>query len=131
MAVDQLADEHALLDLERVWVQAEVEKDADTLRRILDDRFIATFSSGRTVDKADFIALITGDPSHTMVSVDFTDQSVIVEAGAAVIVDTATMRGTRNGDPYVATARVTAVYVKRDGAWRILAEHLNALVGPS
>jgi len=131
MAVDHVADEAALLDLERAWVQAEIEKDADTLARILDDRFLATFSSGRTLDKTAFIAIITGDDSHVMLSCDFSDARLIVDADTAVIVDTATMRGTRDGAPYTAPARVTTTYIKRDGAWRILAEHLNALAGPS
>ena len=62
-----------------------------------------------------------------MHSHDLTDRSMIVDADTAVIVDTDTMRGTRNGEPCTAKARVTAVYIKRDGAWRILAEHLAAL----
>ena len=131
MSVDQTADETALLDLERAWVRAEIEKDAGTLRRILDDRFLATFGSGRTLDKAGFIALITGDDLHVMLSCDFTDRRLILDADTAVIVDTATMRGTRGGAPYATPARVTATYVRRDGAWRILAEHLNALASAS
>jgi ketosteroid isomerase-like protein len=126
MSVGHSADEEALLQLEQVWVRAEIEKDTATLRRILDDRFIATFTSGRTIDKAAFIAVIVGDGSSVMHSHDLTDRSMIVDADTAVIVDTDTMRGTRNGEPYTAKARVTAVYIKRDGAWRILAEHLAA-----
>ena len=129
--MDHLTDEEAVLRLEQVWVRAEIEKDADTLARILDDRFLATFSSGRTLDKTAFIALITGDDSHIMLSCDFTDGRLIVDADTAVIVDTATMRGTRNDAAYKAPARVTSTYIKRGGAWRILAEHLNTLAGPS
>lgn len=127
MSGDHRAEEEALLDLEQVWVQAETEKDAETLERILHDRFIATFSGGQTVDKAAFIALICGDGSSVMHSHDFTDRRMVIDAHTAVIVDTDTIRGARNGQPRTLRARVTSTYIKRDGAWRILAEHLTAL----
>jgi hypothetical protein len=112
-------------------LRAEVENDTGALGRMLDDHFIATFSSGRTIDKTQFIALFDGTGSQTMHSCDLTDRQAIIDAGTAVIVDTATMRGTRNGEPYAATARVTATYIKRGGEWRILAEHLSALPSAS
>ena len=127
MSVDGATDEERLLKLERVWMQAEVEKDTQTLRRILDDRFVATFSSGRTLDKADFVALFEGDGSHVMHSCEAAERQMIIDADTAVVVDTATMRGTRNGEAYATRARVTATYIKRDGAWRILAEHIHSL----
>jgi ketosteroid isomerase-like protein len=129
MSVDHRDEEQALLGLEQVWVRAETERDADTLRRILDDRFVATFSSGQTVDKTEFIALICGSPT-TMLSHDLADRRVIVAGDAAVIVDTDTIRGTRNGEAHRLVARLTTTYVKRDGEWRILAEHLTALPAP-
>ena len=128
---DHSADEEALLQLEQVWVRAEIDKDAETLRRILDDRFIATFTSGRAIDKTAFITVIVGDGSSVMHSHDLTDRRMVVDADTAVIVDTDTIRGARNGEPYTAKARVTATYIKRDGEWRILAEHLAALTDAS
>ena len=34
-----------VLNLEREWVDAEIKHDSVTLRRILDDKFVATFGA--------------------------------------------------------------------------------------
>ena len=44
-----------ILDLEQVWVTAEHNHDAARLRRILDDKFVASFNSDKPMDKEDFI----------------------------------------------------------------------------
>jgi hypothetical protein len=43
------ADEkQRVIDLSRGWVAAEIKHDANTLRRILDDKFIASFGWQKT-----------------------------------------------------------------------------------
>jgi hypothetical protein len=41
-----------VLKLEREWTAAEIKRDAATLRRILDDRFIVTFGAGGYAEDA-------------------------------------------------------------------------------
>src|SRR5262252_4144751 len=48
-----------LLDLEKDWAAAENKHDAAALRRILDERFVATFGAAKTYDKEAFIKLFT------------------------------------------------------------------------
>jgi hypothetical protein len=45
---DAAEAEKQVLSLTRQWAAAEDEADIGTLRSILDDRFIATFGSGKT-----------------------------------------------------------------------------------
>ena len=48
---DDLSAKQQVLNLEREWVNAEIKHDAATLRRILDDKFVASFGPSRSYDK--------------------------------------------------------------------------------
>lgn len=50
----------AVVALSDVWIDAELRHDEAALERILDDRLLAIFSSGRTIDRGAFIDWIVG-----------------------------------------------------------------------
>ena len=112
-----------LLDLEKEWTAAEEKRDAAVLRRILDERFVATFGAAKTYDKEAFIDLFAGDVDPTESST-LTYEAVIIDGDTAVLVGTDTARGTRDGAPYTAVYRYTVTYIRRHGQWRALAEHI-------
>lgn len=113
-----------VLDVGKKWVAAEVKHDATTLRRILDDQFIASFGAEKPYDKEAFIKLIvTGDVDPTE-SQTLTDETVVVDGDTAVVVGTDTVRGTHNGVAYTVVYRYTVTYVRRHNEWLALAEHL-------
>jgi steroid delta-isomerase-like uncharacterized protein len=113
-----------VLDLEKEWVAAEQKHDAATLRRILDDKFVASFGAEKPYDKEAFIKGIVSadiDPSESQT---LTDRTVILDHDTAIVVGTDTERGTRKGTAYTEVARYTATYIRRNGNWVALAEHL-------
>lgn len=113
-----------VLDLSREWVTAEIKHDADTLRRILDDKFAASFGVEKPYDKEAFIKLIvTGDVDSTE-SQTLTDETVVIDQDTAVEVGTDTARGTERGAAYTVVYRYTVTYIRRNGRWLALAEHL-------
>jgi hypothetical protein len=113
-----------VLDLGKEWVAAEVKHDAATLRRILDDKFIASFGVKDPYDKETFIKhIVTGDVDPTE-SQTLTDETVIIDQDTAVVVGTDTARGTYNGSAYTVVYRYTVTYIHRNGQWLALAEHL-------
>lgn len=112
-----------LLAVEKEWVAAEDKHDAAALRRILDERFVATFGAARTYDRETFIKLFTGDVDPTA-SQTLTYEAVIIDGDTAVLVGTDTANGTENGAAYTAVYRYTATYIRRHGQWRALAEHI-------
>ncbi len=116
--------ERQLRMLEQEWVTAEIKGDAGALRRILDDRFVATFDAGKPLNKEAFIKEITGDPTNVIQSQDVTDETHLVDRDTAVILGTDTVRGTADGKAYTAVFKFTTVYIKRRGRWVALAEHL-------
>lgn len=75
-----------VLELEQTWVTAEHNHDAETLRRILDDKFVASFNADKPLDKDAFIKLmVTGDIDPTE-SDTLTDRNVILDNDTAVVV---------------------------------------------
>lgn len=114
-----------VLSLEREWTIAENKHDEAMLRRILDEKFVATFGTKRPpYDKEGFIkSQLAGDVDPT-VSDTLSDQMVIVDGDTAVVVGTDTERSAKNGEAHTAVARYTATYVRRNGRWLALAEHL-------
>jgi ketosteroid isomerase-like protein len=122
-AAPPTAARQQLLDLEKEWGAAEDKNDATVLRRILDERFVATFGAAKTYDKKAFIKLFTGDVDPTA-SQTLTYEAVIIDGDTAVTVGTDTARGTRHGAAYIAVYKYTATYIRRDGRWKALAEHI-------
>lgn len=111
-----------LAALERAWIDAEINRDPVALDRIIDDQFVCTFLVGKPIGKRDFIKSETlPGPKETQ---DLSDETMIVSGDTAVVVNTDTLHGVRNGAPYAETARITATYIKRAGHWRALAEHI-------
>jgi ketosteroid isomerase-like protein len=113
-----------LLDLNQEWIKAEIGRDAVTLRRILDDRFISTFGTGQPIDKEGFIKAVVTDDGETLLSQTLTDETVLVAGDTAVVVGTDTIRSTAQGQESTRVYRYTVTYIERDGHWLALAEHM-------
>ncbi|HYL84974.1 MAG TPA: nuclear transport factor 2 family protein [Candidatus Angelobacter sp.] len=121
---DLSAAKQQVLDLEKEWVAAEVKRDASTLRRILDDKFVASFGARKPYDKEAFIKQIVSGDADPTESQTLTDETVTIDHDTAVVVGTDTERGTDKGAAYTAVARYTVTYIRRHGQWLALAEHL-------
>ena len=113
-----------VLDLEDEWVAAEHNRDGATLRRILDDKFVASFGTGKPIDKEAFLKELVSTTVDPTESQSLTDRRVILDQDTAVVVGTDTERGTRKGAAYTVVGRYTATYIRRNGHWIALAEHL-------
>src|SRR5215831_6449 len=89
-----------ILDLGQQWVAAENKHDTTTLGRILDDKFVASFDTGKPYDKEAFIKLIVSDDVDPTESQTLTDETVLIDGDTAVVVGTDTDRGTEKGVAY-------------------------------
>lgn len=118
------AAERELLKLEGEWTAAEINRDAAKLRQILDDKFVVTFGTGEAIDKEGFIKNVVGDETDVILSQDISDKTVRVDRDTAVVVETDTVHGTDKGEPYTQVLRITTTYIKRNGHWLALAEHI-------
>lgn len=115
--------ENQVRSLEQEWVNAEIRHDAVALRRILDEKFIATVGAGRPLDREAFIQAIVSSTA-TDVSQTLSEATVVADHDTAVVAGTDTVRGVAKGAPFTHAYRYTATYIRRGGRWIALTEHM-------
>jgi len=115
--------ERQVLAVEDEYVPAEVNRDEPELRRLLDDRFGYNRGDGKVLDKEEYIASVM---KLSMVDQKLSERSVMVEDDVAVTFGTAELTFQRPDSTLsVSDLRYTAVYINRDGEWRMLAVQLQ------
>jgi uncharacterized protein (TIGR02246 family) len=99
---------------------AMVRADAAELGRVLADDLTYVHSTGELNDKAQFLAAIASKATQYR-SIEPWETGVRVFGEAAVVTGRASMKVTAKGQDLAFVARYTAVYVRRDGAWKLAA----------
>jgi len=105
-----------LIALSDAWIEAEVGHDRVALERILDERFLATLASGKTLDRTayiDWIAKMTLDPFKVL------NEVVNIYGDTAVVISTTTDHETK----------FTWIAVKRNSRWRVISETFSEVTG--
>jgi ketosteroid isomerase-like protein len=115
----QPSEEQRVLAAEDEYVAAEVSRDEEVLRRLVDDRFVFNTSDGTTWGKEQLIQSVL---DMNMTGQTITERSVLIEDDIALVFGTAELRfGGADGEETVSTLRYTSTYVRRDAGWRMLA----------
>jgi ketosteroid isomerase-like protein len=112
-------EEQRVLAIDDEFVAAEVARDEESLRRLVDDSFRFNSSQGTTTDKEHLIQSVM--KTH-LISQCSTERSVLLEGRIALVFGTDELRAALPGQPDTTTKlRYTATYVNRQGQWRLLA----------
>ena len=104
-----------VLDVDKAWAVAEDNHDEAMLRRILDERFLGTFSSGKTYNKEAFLKAILSSEVDPTAPQSLSYEAVLIDGDTAVVIGTDTRHGTRDGVPYTTVAKYTVTYIHRNG----------------
>jgi ketosteroid isomerase-like protein len=120
------SDEQQVTQLEHQSHEAFLQGDTATLDRILADDFIFTDPGGKLSTKAEWIAdMASGELTFESVHID--DLQVRIYGDAAVTIGRVTMKGQSKDGSFNAQYCYTAMYVRRDGRWQVVAEQANLL----
>lgn len=111
------AQEPELVALSNEWIDAEVHHDKAALERLLDERFLVTFASGKTVDRTEFVDRIMNTKIEPF---DVLNEVVNVHGDAALIIGTTPDHSTK----------FTWVAVKKAGQWRVISETFSKITPP-
>ncbi|HTH37568.1 MAG TPA: nuclear transport factor 2 family protein [Pyrinomonadaceae bacterium] len=103
------------------WAVAVRDRDAKALEEIFDDEVIITMYDGNTRGKAEEMAAIRPNPNMRLSSVANEDVGIKVFGDVAVVTALTKIKMVAGGKESVIALRYTAVFVKRDGNWRIVA----------
>jgi hypothetical protein len=115
-----------LLVMERLWNEAQVNRDSRTLDAMLGSEFINTEYDGEVSDKTKFLADIK-DPQFKPTSLTIQDVKVSMYADSAVVVGIYHTKGMYEGKPYEHFGRFTDTWVFTEGRWQCVASHTSLL----
>lgn len=127
-----LAAQHAdpresrLLVLERLWNEAQVNRDAAALDELVSSRFVNTEWDGEISDKQKFLADIK-DPRFRTTSANIQDLKMNFFGDTAVVTGVYHTQGTYQGKPYEHFGRFTDTWVLDLGKWQCVASHTSLL----
>jgi ketosteroid isomerase-like protein len=118
--------ESKLMVLERMWNEAQVQRDARALEGLIGEHFVNTEYDGEVSDRQKFLADIA-DPEFQLSSMNLRDMSVTMYKDTAVVTGIYHAKGVVSGKPYEHTGRFTDTWVLQDGRWLCVASHTSLL----
>ena len=124
---DRTSVEETIRKLDNERIQAQIHADAPALDRLYAEDFIGIGPSGTVRTKAQVIADSTSG-SLRFQSITTDDVQWRVYGDTAVETGRSTMNGQDRGKTVPRDNRFTRVWVKRQGSWRLVANHYSLLV---
>jgi ketosteroid isomerase-like protein len=116
--------ESKLLVLERMWNEAQVNRDSAALDALVASRFVNTEWDGETTDKQRFLADIK-DPRFRPSLATIQDVKMNFFGDTAVVTGTYHTQGTFQGRPYDHVGRFTDTWIFELGKWQCVASHTS------
>ena len=127
VAVGQSSKEKLeLLKVNEEFDKAIVARDVSVYERIMADDFIFTGADGTVSDKKNEIEKVRSG-RLTFESGKSDQVRVKVYGNTAVVTGRFTAKGKNNGRDFTFIERYTAVFVKRDGRWQMVAEQATEI----
>ena len=117
------SDVQQVIRLQSELVDAYIHRDFSTLDRILADDYVFTNDDGMVELKPQVVADFSRGGERTITSYKISDQIVRVYGDAAVMTYGYTSRETYNAHEVGGAFRITRVFARFDGHWRMVAGH--------
>lgn len=122
----QDAGERAVLRLSKVKFDWLVNRNADSIGYLLDDRVKYVHSNGWTQSKAEVLAdMASGKLLYQRVTIK--DASARMYGQTAIVDGTGTFEGVNSGTAFNLELRYTEVYMRLAGRWMLVSRHANRL----
>jgi len=118
--------ESKILVLERLWNEAQVNRDASALDALVSSRFVNTEWDGEMSDKAKFLVDIR-DPRFKPTQANIQDVKMNFFGDTAVVTGVYHTAGTYQGKPYDHVGRFTDTWVMDMGKWQCVASHTSLI----
>ena len=116
--------ENKLLILERLWNEAQVNRDAAALDALVSSRFVNTEYDGEVSDKQKFLADIR-DPQYKPSLATIQDVKMNFFGDTAVVTGIYHTQGTYQGRAYDHVGRFTDTWIFDMGKWQCVASHTS------
>jgi ketosteroid isomerase-like protein len=110
--------------LETKWADSYKKRQVDVLSSLMTEDYVITMEDGSVYGKVGFISH-TAQPSEKVDLVEFSDIKIRMHGDAAVVTGSYHERGESSGKPYDYHDRMTDVWMKMDGKWKLVASHYS------
>lgn len=121
--------EQQVKNLATEWIAAELRGDAASLERTLADDFVGVGPRGFMLSKQEWIQrLQSGALHYNALTLD--EMQVRVYGDAAILVGRETQAATYQGQDIPGQFRLTQVWVRQDGTWRLAGLQLSPIMPP-
>lgn len=128
--------EEEVRKLEREWLDAYEQNNAEAMNRIVADDFTITFPNGSIQAKPQLMSMVRAVASSTRRSAEPAMRFHTEDAQSRAYGDTVILMGRvvteyeRDGKTVREQSRYTDTYVKRNGRWQVVASHLSNVAEP-
>ena len=118
--------------LERQWLDAYEQNDADAMERIVADDFTITFPNGAMQTKSQIVSMIKSPRRAGQPRMKFSTEGVQsrVYGDTVILLGRVVSEYERDGKTVKEQSRYTDTYVRRDGRWQVVASHLSNVEQP-
>jgi len=124
--VDSASRKANLIALERMWNQAQVNRDAKAIATMIGDRFVNTEFDGGVSNRGKFLADFA-DPEFKPNSMNIENVEVEVYGSTAIVTGDYHTKGAYNGKPYEHSGRFTDTWVLESAKWECVASHTSLM----
>jgi len=111
-----------LVALERLWNEAQVNRDSAAIASMIGDRFVNTEFNGEVSSRGKFLADFA-DPKFRPSLMSIQNVEVEIYGSTAVVMGDYHTKGMYAGKPYEHFGRFTDTWVLQDGKWVCVASH--------
>src|SRR5690349_3958120 len=118
--------EAKLVALERMWNEAQVNRDSSALAAMVADPFTNTEYDGQVSDRQKFLADIR-DPQFQPSFMNIQDVKVSFFQNTAIVTGTYHTKGQYSGKPYEHFGRFTDTWISQGGTWMCVASHSSLI----
>lgn len=122
-----MTDTDELLELSHAWMQAVQDRDAETLERLVapDFHFTAPHLSPEPMSREQWMAAaLTG---YDITTFAFLETDVVIDGDTGIVHSRYSQIASLDTTDLSNVFRLTDVWSRRDGAWRVLARHSSVL----
>lgn len=119
--------EEEVRKLERQWLDAYEQNNAEAMDRIVADDFTITFPNGAMQTKAQLMTMIKSPRRTSQPQMKFSTQDVQSRAygDTVILIGRVITEYERDGKTVKEQSRYTDTYVQRKGQWQVVASHLS------
>jgi ketosteroid isomerase-like protein len=118
------SDAATIRELEAKWAESYRSRQVDVLSTLLADDYVITFEDGSVHSKVGLISHTAQPAEHVTIS-EFSDLKIRMHGGTAVVTGNYHEQGTSGGKAYDYIDRLTDVWMKTDGKWKLIVSHYS------